>query len=92
MYMTMPPFASSWNPGLSPTEYLLGSLWMKNPSAWSLSVREWLYVGSARTHRATSRWTQVGGKPSFPQVVPRTGAWLPTYSFAIGLEEAHRFL
>jgi len=28
----------------------------------------------------------------FPQVVPRTGAWLPTYSFAIGLEEAHRFL
>ena len=35
----------------------LDSLGMKNPSAWSYSEREWLYVGSARTHRATSRWT-----------------------------------
>ena len=35
----------------------LDSLGLKNPSAWSYSEREWLYVGSARTHRATSRWT-----------------------------------
>ena len=38
-------------------EAFLDSLGMKNPSAWSYSEREWLYVGSARTHRATSRWT-----------------------------------
>jgi hypothetical protein len=36
--MTMPPSGASWNPALSPAEYLFRSSGMKDPSARSYSV------------------------------------------------------